>query len=133
MDNKLSIRKCIDSKFKTAGSHSNSDFYIDLPESISIPDNTVCFADNVVIPNSWKTVDAYNNKLYVRRTKIASGNLSQIYKIIELSENNYSATTLRDHLTTLLNDAFGGTTAITIMYDQVLLRFEIKTNDANTN
>ena len=60
----------------------------------------MCFVDNVVIPNSWNTVDAYNNKLYVRRTKIASGTLSQMYKVIEFAENNYSPTTLRDHLIT---------------------------------
>ena len=132
MENKLQIRKIyIDSRFKTAGSKSSSDFYIDLPESISIPDNTVCFVDNVVIPNSWKTIDAYNNKLYVRRTKIVSGTLSHVYKVIQLAENNYSATTLRDHLTTQLNNAFGGPTAISIVYDQVLLRFDIKTNDLN--
>ena len=90
------------------------------------------FVDNVVIPNSWKTVDASNNKLYVRRPKLVSGTLSHVNQVIELAENNYSATTIRYHLTTQLNNAFGGTPAITIIYDQVLLRFDIKTNDANT-
>ena len=77
-------------------------------------------------------VDAYNYKLYVRRTKIASGTLSHIYKVIEFAENNYSHTILQYNLTTQLNNAFGGPTAITIVYDQVLLRFDTKTNDANT-
>ena len=73
MDNKLQIRKiCIDSRFKTPGSKSSSDFYIDLPETISIPNDTVCFVDNVVIPNSWKTIENYDNKLYVKKRRLVA-------------------------------------------------------------
>jgi len=43
----------------------------------------VCFVDKVAIPNSWKAVDAYSNKLYVRRTKLVSGTLSHIYIYVE--------------------------------------------------
>jgi len=107
MDNKLQIRKIyIDSRFKTPGSKSSSDFYIDLPESISIPDNTVCFIDNVVIPNSWKTIDSSNNKLYVKRTATGTGVIN-LFKVITLTENSYSATTLRAELQTQLNNEFG--------------------------
>ena len=50
MDNKLQIRIFyIDRRLKTAGSKSSSDFYNDLQESISLPNDTVCFVDNVVI------------------------------------------------------------------------------------
>jgi len=130
MDNKLQIRKIyIDSRFKTAGSRSNSDFYIDLPESISIPNDIVCFVDNVVIPNSWKTIDSYNNKLYVKRTSTGAGVINT-YKIITLTENNYSATTLRTELQTQLNNEFDGTDC-TVTYDQVLLRYSIDTNLSN--
>ena len=82
--------------------------------------------DNVVIPNSWKTIDAYNNKLYVKRTATGgTGGFIDIFKIITLTENSYSATTLRTELQTQLNREFGGTTAITVTYDQVLLRFSL--------
>ena len=41
MEHKLQIRTIyIDSRFKTPGSKSSSDFYIDLPQSISIPNDT---------------------------------------------------------------------------------------------
>jgi len=94
MDNKLQSRKFyIDRRFKTPESLSSSDVYVDLQDRVSIPNDTVCFVDNVVIPNRWKTVDAYNNKLYVRRTRSVSGTMSHIYKVIELTENKYSPTT----------------------------------------
>ena len=131
MDNKLQVRKIyIDSRFKTSGSKSSSDFYIDLPENISLPNETVCFVDNVVIPNSWKTVDAYNNKLYVKRTATGGSGAIDTFKIISLSENNYSPTTLKTELQTQLNNEFVGTDA-TVTYDQVLLRFNIDTNLSN--
>jgi len=130
MENKLQVRKIyIDSRFKSPSSRGNSDFIIDLPENISLPNDTVCFVDNVVIPNSWKTIDASNNKLYVKRTATGAGVINT-YKIITLSENNYSATTLRTELQTQLNNEFDGTDA-TITYDQVLLRYNIDTNLAN--
>ena len=74
MADNLPVRKIyIDSRFKAASSESHSDFHYDLPQSISLPDNVICYVDNIVIPNSWKTIDANNNKLYARLTVYPSG------------------------------------------------------------
>ena len=62
----LDIKKVyIDTRFKTADSLSDCDFFIELPRSLNVPDNTICYITDIVIPVSWHTVDARNNKLYM--------------------------------------------------------------------
>ena len=58
------IKVYIDSRFKTSDSMSNSDFKYELKEQIELPDNTVCYVDDISILHSWYTVESYNNKLY---------------------------------------------------------------------
>ena len=56
----------IDSRFKTKDSKSNSEFKFELKQSIQLPDNCVCYIDDIVIPHTWYTIEDFNNKLYVR-------------------------------------------------------------------
>ncbi len=55
----------MDTRYKTDDSRSDSDFTIELPRTLNIPDNTICYLTDVVIPVSWRTVDDRNNKLYL--------------------------------------------------------------------
>jgi hypothetical protein len=60
----LDIKKVyVDTRFKTLDSHSDSNFWIGLPRSLNVPDDCVCYIDDIVIPVSWSTVDARKNKL----------------------------------------------------------------------
>ena len=60
----LNIKKVyVDTRFKTDDSKSDSDFFIELPRRFNVPENTVCYLTDVVIPVSWSTADARNNKL----------------------------------------------------------------------
>ena len=62
----LDIKKVyIDTRFKTEDSISHSDFLIELPRSLNVPDNTICYITDVVNPVSWSTIDARNNNLCV--------------------------------------------------------------------
>ena len=64
----LPIKKVyIDSRFKTKNSASHSHFKYELVESLQLPDNTVCYIDDVIIPHSYFIFDSNNNLLYVRR------------------------------------------------------------------
>ena len=55
---KLDMQKIyIDSRFRTAGSKSESDFNIELPRSFNVPDGVVAHIDDIVIPVSWSTID----------------------------------------------------------------------------
>ena len=84
----LDIKKVyVDTRYKTDDSRSDSDFTIELPRTLNIPDNCVCYLTDVVIPVSWSTVDARNNKLYVFMT--FQGRQPE-YRTITIPQGNYS-------------------------------------------
>ena len=63
---KLDITKIyIDSRFRTKGSKSETDFSIELPRSFNVPDGVVAHIDDIVIPVSWSTIDERNRNCYV--------------------------------------------------------------------
>ena len=44
------VRKVyVDSRFRTKDSVSNSDFKVELKEAIDLPENTVCYVDDISI------------------------------------------------------------------------------------
>ena len=62
----LPIKKIyVDTKYKSSGSVSNSNFKIDLPRSLTFPENTAFYIDDVCIPHSWYVIEEnVNDKLY---------------------------------------------------------------------
>ena len=56
-----------------------------------MPDNTVFYIDDVVIPHSWYTVEDFNSKLYLSIFVSATG---RDQHIIELSKQLYNGSTL---------------------------------------
>ena len=55
----------VDSKFRTRGSVSDSDFNFELKGPLDLPDNTVCYVDDISIPHTWRTSESHNHKLYI--------------------------------------------------------------------
>jgi len=54
----LPIKKLyIDSRDRTPDSKSASNFKIELPNTVQMPDNTVFFVTDVCIPHVWTTVE----------------------------------------------------------------------------
>ena len=68
MSNLLPIKKIYcDTKFKRKDSKSNSNFKIDLPQTLKLPDNCIFYIDDVSIPYAWHTVETgVNDKMYFR-------------------------------------------------------------------
>ena len=67
--NRLEVKKVyIDTRFKTLESNTDSEFTIQLPRTWTIPDDTVCYIDDVCIPVSWSTVGDKSNIIYVNVT-----------------------------------------------------------------
>ena len=68
MANILPVNKIYcDTKFKRNDSKSNSNFKIDLPQTLKLPDNCVFYIDDVSIPYAWHTVETgVNDKMYFR-------------------------------------------------------------------
>ena len=87
----LPIKKLyIDSRLKASDSRSSSDFVVDLPETLLMPENTVFYVDDVCIPVTWFNVDTNNNKLYV----LFFPDNERIDAVIEIPEGNYNISSL---------------------------------------
>ena len=74
-------KKYCDTKFRRFDSKSTSDFKIDLPQTLKLPHNCVCYIDDVSIPRTFYTVESgVNDKLYFRFVS-ANGGTSNDYTI----------------------------------------------------
>lgn len=93
----------VDSRYKTSDSVSNSDFKFELKEQIDVPDNTVCYIDDISIPHSWYTVENYNNKLYIENT---NSDFTLTAAVLTIPEGNYTATNLASTLQSVLRATF---------------------------
>ena len=91
-------------RFKTAASRSDSDFTIELSTTIIIPEDTICFINDIVLPVSWTTIDERNNKLYYSISHYVNGNYDTSYWILPSEFIHYNGTTLAAELMVNMND-----------------------------
>ena len=90
----------IDSRFKTAGSASHSDFTFQLPRSIELPAGTRAVVDSVQIPNVFPTVEPGRSLLYLLVTDVGT---PSVEVVVPLTVGHYNAYTLTSHLQDQLN------------------------------
>ena len=98
----------IDSRYKTNDSVSNSDFKFELKEGLDLPDNTVCWIDDISIPHTWYTIgENLNNTLYIVTTQMDPGVTPTWYHplALEIPAGNYTGSSLAAALQTELNIA----------------------------
>ena len=98
----------IDSRYKTNDSVSNSDFKFELKEALDLPDNTVCYIDDISIPHSWYSIEDFNNKLYIKRIYGDEANPQTTGTILTIPVGNYNTTRLASTLQTLLRARYDG-------------------------
>ena len=82
-----------DTKFRRNDSKSTSDFKIDLPQTLKLPENCVCYIDDVSIPRTFYTVETgVNDTLYVRLSDPTFVLPEYLYTdhIITLQSKNYN-------------------------------------------
>ena len=116
----------VDSRFRNTDSASNSDFKYELKEALELPDNTVCYVDDISIPHTWRTIESHNNKLYIifKIAYLAGGGTEYTMEynydgyILIIPEGNYSGITLASTIQELLNNV------------NTTLLFEVKYNVA---
>ncbi len=80
----LPIKKIyIDSRFKSSDSASNSDFKIDLPTTLLMPEDTGFYIDDVCIPHTWYPIEdgknnaiVFNVNAYILTALVPAGNYS---------------------------------------------------------
>ena len=118
----------IDSRFKLPSSSSTSNFSIELNNTVEIEAGTNCYLSNVLIPNTWYTIEDNNDKLYIRI--IRHINFTSSDYIITLTHKNYDLTTLRDELELKL-DQLG--VSFTVVFTPTSGTLAIMCNDNNVS
>ena len=128
----------VESRYQGNDSVSNSDFKFELQEAFDLPDNTVCYIDNISIPHSWYTIEDLNNKLYIQRTyggfriggtvitiPIGNYNASRLASTInDLVQQRYTDSNYPDDEMTCTYDNARGTIKITATFEfQILSDF----------
>ena len=143
----LPIKKLyIDTKYKARDSVSNSNFKINLLQSLTFPDNSVFYIDDVSIPHSWYTIEEnINDKLYIMVSPLNpdSNNTGVAYRIVTISPGNYNGAELAIELQTKMQSSINNTffpnllkasynskkNTISIYHDYADWKFKILTDD----
>ena len=125
----LAVKKIyIDTRFKTKNSYSNSDFKFQLSQTVQLPDNCVCFIDDIIVPHSWYSIEDYNNRLYIRQLDIGG---TADDRIITIASQNHTGQTLAAAIKSGLEAAFGAGT-YNAVYNERKGTITITTSQANT-
>jgi len=106
MSQQLKIKKVyIDSRYRTNDSKSDTDFKFELKQSIDLPDRCCVYIDDIQIPHTWYSVEAYNNKFYMQ--------MQGFYFMVRLTPQNHTGISLASDMQTSLSifPAFGFTVA----------------------
>ena len=93
----------IDSRYQPNDSVSNSEFKFEIKDALDLPDNTVCYIDDISIPHTWYTVEYYNNQLYIGST---NPDLTLKASTLTIASGNYTASSLATTLNNILQTRF---------------------------
>ena len=92
----------VDTRYRTTDSVSTSNFRIELPYSVELPDNSTFQLTDICIEHSWLTVETgINDQLYFAIAPGTSPTTLSGY-VMRLPSQNYTGTTLASKIQTLL-------------------------------
>jgi len=94
----------VDTRYRTPDSISTSNFKIELPYSLTLPDNSSFQLTDICIEHSWLTVETgINDTIYIRALSYA-GQQQQLFDVIVvLPSQNYIGSTLAAAIQSSLN------------------------------
>jgi hypothetical protein len=102
----LKLKKIyVDTRYRTLDSVSTSNFKIELPYSVVLPDNSTFQLTDICIEHSWLTVETgINDTIYIRALSYA-GPQEQIFDVlVVLPSQNYTGPTLAAAIQSSLNN-----------------------------
>ena len=98
---KLEVKKVyVDTRFKTDDSKSDTDFTVQLPKTFNVPDDVVCYIDDITLPVSWATISARNDTFYFSIKFEAS---TRFFAIV-LDAQTYNAVSFSTELQSKINE-----------------------------
>ena len=133
----LPIRKIyVDTKYMTPDSNSTSDFKIQLPLTLDLPDNCSFMIQNICIPHSWYTIEeGLNDKLYFHCSVNIRGFSGIFQPIITLTAGIYNPISLASLIQTQMNNATsssGTSNIFSVVYNATTNTISISVNYPTT-
>ena len=98
----------IDSRLKRIESNSDSDFWVELPETLEMEQNVGMIITDITIPSTWYNINTNNNNFYFRSFVPGQELVAYNDFVITLEPQNYNLTELANALHALMNIAAGG-------------------------
>ena len=99
----LPIKKIyVDTRQRSPDSNSHSDFHIDLPTTILMPEDTGFYIEDICIPVSWWPVEENVNDYFFFQTM---GSVS----LVVITPGNYTTEELGTEIVKQMNSVFGAT------------------------
>ena len=94
----------VDTRYRTSDSVSTSNFKIELPYSVVLPENSTFQLTDICIEHSWLTVETgINDTIYIRALSYA-GPQEQVFDVlVVLPSQNYTGSTLAAAIQSSLN------------------------------
>ena len=80
-----------DSRYKTSDSIANSGLKFEIKGGLNLPDNTVCYIDNIPIPHTWYTIEYYNSIMCI---EMSNPDLTLSYSLITVPRCNCTSASL---------------------------------------
>ena len=101
----LPIKKIyVDTRYRTSDSISTSNFKIELPYSVVLPNNSSFQLTDVCIEHSWLTVETgLNDTIYIRAIQYVGSQTLNYDVLVSLPSQNYTGATLAAAIQTSLN------------------------------
>ena len=132
MSTDLPVKKIyIDSKFRRVDSVSSSNFKIELPYTLTLPDDAIFYVDDVCIPHNWYTVETgINDKLYFR-LQLANGGTYYDY-IITLDSKNYNGVQFAAEVQSKITSVTAGA-ATNVTYDSQTKKMSVSVANLDIN
>ena len=123
----LDIKKVyIDTRYKSSDSNSDSDFFVELPLAVNIPDKCICYVDDIVLPVSWTMIDDRNSQLYIayRIGDVVAE------ETVTIPSGNYNGITFSNVLEVAMNSTLTPfETPVTITYASIDTKISILLTD----
>ena len=72
--------------------------------TINIPEDTLCYINDIVLPVSWTTIDETNHTLYYSISHYINCNYGPFYWTLPTEFKQYNGSTLAEYLMVNMND-----------------------------
>ena len=78
-------------------------------QALDLPDNTVCYVDDIPIRHAWRTIESHNFKFcIILKTETINADTTRTYNwlpyVLTIPEGNYNGYLLASGVQDLLND-----------------------------